>query len=164
MIGAPLLWAGASPVLVHNLVLMAGFALTGWTACLVIRRWTGSWMAGIGSGSLVAFNAFSLTRLPQIQDLHVEFFPLALLALDRLLSEPRVRHALSLAGWFVLHSLTGTYVMVFAEPLAGCGGAGAPCGLARRAVQNGGGLRAAGCAGGSAAADAIPAALLPGER
>ncbi len=113
MLGAPLLWAGTSPVLVHNLVLMAGFALTGWTACLVVRRWTGSWMAGIGSGSLVAFNAFSLTRLPQIQDLHVEFFPLALLALDRLLAQPRLRHALSLAGWFVLHSLTGTYVMVF---------------------------------------------------
>ncbi len=115
MLGAPLLWAGASPVLVHNLVLMAGFALTGWTACLVVRTWTGSWMAGVGSGSLVAFNAFSLTRLPQIQDLHVEFFPLALLALDRLLAEPRLRHALSLAGWFVLHSLTGTYVMVFAS-------------------------------------------------
>ncbi|MEQ1731330.1 MAG: hypothetical protein ABL982_23415, partial [Vicinamibacterales bacterium] len=115
VLGAPLLWAGASPVLVHNLVLMAGFALTGWTACLVGRRWTGSWMAGIGSGSLVAFNAFSLTRLPQIQDLHVEFFPLALLALDRLLAEPRLRHALSLAGWFVLHALTGTYVMVFAS-------------------------------------------------
>src|SRR5689334_10276353 len=26
MLGAPLLWAGASPVLVHNLVLIAGFA------------------------------------------------------------------------------------------------------------------------------------------
>ena len=37
MMGAPLLWAGASPVLVHNLVLMAGFALTGWTTCLVSR-------------------------------------------------------------------------------------------------------------------------------
>ena len=113
MLGAPLLWAGASPVLVHNLVLMAGFALTGWTTSLVMRKWTGSWLAAIGSGSLVAFNSFSLTRLPQIQDLHLEFFPLALLALDRLLGSPRLRHALSLAGWFVLQSLTGTYVMVF---------------------------------------------------
>ncbi|MFN7917005.1 MAG: hypothetical protein U0Q55_16800 [Vicinamibacterales bacterium] len=115
MLGAPLFWAGADPVLVHNLVLMAGFALTGWTTCLVMRKWTGSWTAAIGAGSLVAFNSFSLTRLPQIQDLHIEFFPLALYALDRLLSEPRLRHALSLAGWFVLHSLTGTYVMVFSS-------------------------------------------------
>lgn len=113
IMGAPLLWAGSSPVLVHNLVLLAGFALTGWTTCLVLKRWTGSWLAGIVSGTLVAFNAFSLTRLPQIQDLHLEFFPLALFALDRLLAAPRTRHALALAGWFVLQALTGTYVMVF---------------------------------------------------
>ncbi len=113
MLGAPLLWAGASPVLVHNLVLIAGFALTAWTTSLVVRRWTGSWTAALGSGSMVAFNSFTLTRLPQIQDLHLEFFPLALFALDRLLAVPRVRHAVSLAAWFVLQSLTGTYVMVF---------------------------------------------------
>ena len=113
MLGAPLLWAGASPVLVHNLVLMAGFALTGWTTSLVMRKWTGSWTAAVVSGSLVAFNSFSLTRLPQIQDLHLEFFPLTLFALDRLLALPRMKHALALTGWFVLQALTGTYLMVF---------------------------------------------------
>lgn len=113
MLGAPLLWAGASPVLVHNLVLMAGLALTGWTACLVMARWTGRWSAGVLSGCLMAFNAFTLTRLPQIQDLHLEFFAPALLALDRLLRRPRVRNALLLALWYVLQSLTGTYLMVF---------------------------------------------------
>ena len=113
MLGAPLLWSGASPVLVHNLVLIAGFALTAWTTSLVVRRWTGNTMAGVLSGSLVAFNSFTLTRLPQIQDLHAEFFPLTLFALDRLLRFPRVRHALQLAGWYILQSLTGTYLMVF---------------------------------------------------
>lgn len=113
LLGTPLLWAGASVVLVHNLVLIAGFALTGWTTSLVVRRWTGSWLAGVMSGSLVAFNAFTLTRLPQLQDLHFEFFPLALLALDRLLAVPRVRHGLALAAAFVLQSLAGTYQMVF---------------------------------------------------
>jgi hypothetical protein len=113
MMGAPLLWAGASPVLAHNLVLLAGFALTGWTTCLVLRRWTGSLLAGIVSGTLVAFNAFSLTRLPQIQDLHLEFFPLALFALDRVLARPHTRDAVALAGWFVLQALTGAYLMVF---------------------------------------------------
>jgi hypothetical protein len=113
MLGAPMLWAGASPVLVHNLILIAGFELSVWTTCLVLRRWTGSWVAGAVSGSLVAFNAFSLTRLPQIQDLHVEFFPLALYALDRFLRLARVRDAVSASGWFVLQALTGTYLMVF---------------------------------------------------
>src|SRR4029079_8701095 len=104
MMGAPLLWAGASPVLVHNLVLIAGFALTGWATCLVMKRWTDSWLAAICSGSMGAVNAFTLTRLPQIQDLHLEFFVPALYALDRLLTNPRVRHAMSLAGWFVLQA------------------------------------------------------------
>src|SRR5215213_602884 len=113
LMGAPLTWAGFSPVFVHNVVLIAGYALSGWTTAYVLTRWTGSRAAGILSGSLVAFSAFTLTRLPQIQDLHFEFFPLVLLALDRLLAYSRVRDALALAGWYVLQSLTGTYLMVF---------------------------------------------------
>ena len=79
---------------VYNLVLIAGFALTGWTTALVVHRWTASWLAGILSGSLMAFNALTLTRLSHIQMLHMEFFPLALLALDDLLivKKIRVRH------------------------------------------------------------------------
>jgi len=113
LMGAPLTWAGFSPVFVHNVVLIAGYALTGWTTAYVLTRWTGSRAAGVLSGSLVAFSAFTLTRLPQIQDLHFEFFPLVLLALDRLLVNSRMRDALALAGWYVLQSLTGTYLMVF---------------------------------------------------
>jgi hypothetical protein len=113
VMGAPLTWAGFSPVLVHNVVLIAGYALTGWTMALVVARWTGSRVAGLLSGSLVAFSAFTLTRLPQIQDLHFEFFPLVLLALDRLLAHARVRDAVALAGWYVLQSLTSTYLMAF---------------------------------------------------
>jgi hypothetical protein len=113
LMGAPLLWAGASPVLVYNLVLMAGFALTGWVTSLVVARWTANWPAGILSGSLVAFNAFSLTRLPQIQDQHLEFFPLVLVAVDRLLAVPGARRALGLACCYVLQALTGNYLLVF---------------------------------------------------
>ena len=113
VLGAPLLWAGWSPVLAYNIVLILGFALTGWTTCLVVERWTGRKLAGILSGTLVAFNAFSLTRLPQIQDLHLEFFPLVLFALDRLLDAPRMKHALQLAGWYVLQALTGQYLLAF---------------------------------------------------
>jgi hypothetical protein len=51
-----------------------GLCLTGWTTALVIHRWTASWLAGILSGSLMAFNALTLTRLSHIQMLHMEFF------------------------------------------------------------------------------------------
>ena len=113
MLGAPIGWAGGSPVLVHNVVLLAGFALTGWATALVVASWTGSRTAGLLSGSLIAFNACTLTRLAQMQDLHLEFFAPAMFALDRLLVTARTKHALELSAWFVLQALTGTYLMVF---------------------------------------------------
>jgi hypothetical protein len=110
---APLLWAGASPVFAYNAALLAGLVLTGWMTSLVVARWTGSRAAGMLSGSLMAFNALTLTRFPEVQDQHLEFFPLALWALDCLLRTQRIRHAVHLAGWFVLQALTCGYLLVF---------------------------------------------------
>ena len=112
-LAAPFLWAGASPVLAYNIVLLAGFVLGGWTMTIVMARWTGSWLAGVVSGVLFAFNAHVFTRLPHLQAQHVEFFPLALAALDALLREPRASRALKLAAWFTLEALTSIYLLVF---------------------------------------------------
>ena len=114
MMGAPLTWAGASPVLVHNLVLLAGFALTGWTTCLLLHRWTKDWTAAIVAGSLAAFNAHTLTRMGHVQAMHVEFLPLALLALDRTIASPSSRSALTLAWWFSLQALCSMYLFAMA--------------------------------------------------
>jgi PA14 domain len=111
-LAAPLLWLGASPVLAYNIVLIAGFALSGWAMCLVIARWTGDWAAGLVSGILFGFNAHTLTRLPQMQALHPEFIPLMLLGLDTLLARPSARHAMRLAIWFALQALTSVYLLV----------------------------------------------------
>ena len=56
LMGAPLAWSGASPVLVHNVVLIAGLALTAFAGFLLIESWTGSLMAGLLAGSMLAFN------------------------------------------------------------------------------------------------------------
>jgi len=112
MLAAPVLWLGGSPVLAYNLVLIAGFALTGWAACLLIARWTNDWMAGIVSGVLAAFNAHNLTSLPHLQTQHVEFFFLSLLILDRLVRDPGLRHAVSFAVLFTLQALTSYYLLV----------------------------------------------------
>lgn len=109
----PLYWAGASPVAAFNILLLAGLALTGWTTTLVVHRWTGVWTAAITSGCLMAFNANTLTRLVHIQAQHLEFLPIVLLALDQLLSQPRIRAALVLAGAFVLQALASVYFLVF---------------------------------------------------
>ena len=56
-----------------------------------MRRWTGSEWAGIIAGLVYAFNAHVLTRFVHLQAQHVEFFPLMLYALDRVIVDPRLR-------------------------------------------------------------------------
>lgn len=109
----PLYWAGVSPVAAFNIILIVGLALTGWATALVMHRWTGNWLAAIVSGSLIAFNASTLSRLVHIQAMHLEFFPLMLAAIDQLLRQPRAKAALAVAGWFVLEALTSMYFLVF---------------------------------------------------
>ncbi len=113
LMGAPVRWAGGSPILVYNIVFLAGLALTGWAMSMLVQRWTGSWIAGVLGGCLMAFNALTLTRFPHIQLQHVEFLPFALLALDELLTNPRLGCAVRLAVWYVLQSLTSIYFLVF---------------------------------------------------
>lgn len=110
---APFLWLGASPVLAYNLVLLAGFTLTAWASTLVVARWTQDWTIAILAGTFAGFNAHTISRVPHLQAQHGEFLPLSLLALDVLLREPRIGHALKLAGWFVLQALTSVYLLVF---------------------------------------------------
>ena len=109
--GAPLAWLGASPLLVMNLLIIAGLALTGWATSVVLQRWTGDWPAAIVGGSLAAFNSHLLARMGHIQAMHVEFLPFVLLALDDMLRDPRPREALRLALWFTLQSLCSVYLM-----------------------------------------------------
>lgn len=110
---APIQWLGGSPVLAYNIGLILGFALTGWSMAFVVTRWTGDWAAGILAGCLMSFNAHTLTRLPHMQAIHVEFLPLALLALDELLSNPGVGRSVRLALMFVLQALSSIYTLVF---------------------------------------------------
>ncbi len=109
--GAPMLWLGASPVLTYSLLLILGFSLSGWSMCLVVRRWTDDWVAGIISGCVFAFCAHTLTRIPHLQAQHVEFLPMALLALDTLLRQPSAGRGAKLAIWCVLQGLTSIYLL-----------------------------------------------------
>lgn len=106
--------AGGSAVLTYNVVLLAGLTLTGWSFCLLVRRWTGSWSAGYVAGSLAAFNAHSLVHVTHLQFQHPEFVAALLYALDRLVMTRQLRYVATLAGAFVLHALTSIYLMVFA--------------------------------------------------
>ena len=120
LMGAPLAWLGASPVLVYNLVLIVGFALTAFVTCHLVERWTDDLFAGLLAGSAFAFNTHTLTRLAHIQGIHIYGLPLALLGVDAIITRPGsapVRAALLLVVAMVLMAYTSGYLVVFAAAM-----------------------------------------------
>ena len=113
LMGAPLAWLGCSPVLVYNLVLMAGFALTALATALLMEAWTGDLLAGLLAGSIFAFNTHTLTRLAHVQGIHIYGLPLALLCTDRLLLGSGYSAAFALAGCMALLAYTSGYLLIF---------------------------------------------------
>jgi hypothetical protein len=113
LMGAPLHWLGASPVLVYNILLILGFALTAWAGYAVAFEWTGDRAAGMLAGSMFAFNTHTLTRLAHIQGIHAWGLPLTLLSADRILVHARWRDAVWLAVWMTAMAYTSGYLIVF---------------------------------------------------
>ena len=114
VMGAPLLWAGASPVLVYNLLIIAGFALSGWAMYLLMRRWTGSEWAGDhrGPGLRVQRARADALRAPAGAARRVLSAD-ALRARSRARSNGGRRDAVLLAAAFVLQALCSNYLLVF---------------------------------------------------
>ena len=119
LMGAPLAWVGASPVLVYNLVLIVGFALTAFATFVLVDGWTGSFAGGLVAGSLFAFNTHTLTRFAHVQGIHIYGLPMALLAIDRIVRGGSYRAAALLAGAIVLMAYTSGYLVVFAAVMIG---------------------------------------------
>lgn len=112
LFSAPVFWMGGSPVLAYNVTLWCGLALSGWAMALVVHRWTGDWPAALMAGSLAAFNTDTLTRMAHIQAMHLEFLPLALLALDDVLRRGSCRDAARLGVFAALQALCSGYLLV----------------------------------------------------
>jgi hypothetical protein len=115
ILGAPIAWVGGSPVLVFNLMVIAGVALSALGGYVLVLRWTGNRMAALLAGTTFAFNTHTLTRLAHVQALHVYGLPLALLAADRIITGGRLRDGLWLAAWMIVLAYTSGYLLVFAS-------------------------------------------------
>lgn len=115
ILGAPIAWVGGSPVLVFNLMVIAGFALSALGGYVLVLRWTGNRMAGLLAGTTFAFNTHTLTRLAHVQAVHIYGLPLALLAADRIITGGRLRDGLWLAAWMIVLAYTSGYLLVFAS-------------------------------------------------
>jgi hypothetical protein len=109
LVGAPLHWLGASPVLAFNLLLLLGFVTTGLAGYVAGRGLTGDAGAALLLGCLLAFNAQTLSRLPHLQAQWAFGMPLAFLSLERVIAAGRRRDGLLLGLWVALLGLTSGY-------------------------------------------------------
>ena len=119
LMGAPLRWAGATPMATYNLLVLAGLTLTGLAMYWLVVAWTGDPWAGLLAGAVVAFSTALLTRISHLQILHLYPLPLALLSLDRLLRHGRTRDAVRLAACVLCAALTSGYLAVFVAAALG---------------------------------------------
>jgi hypothetical protein len=90
VMGAPLRYMGAGPILVYNLLMLASFVLSGVVTALLVRDLTGNGLAGVIAGAVFAFLPFRFDHYPHFQLLQTQWMPLALWALHRLLAGGRL--------------------------------------------------------------------------
>jgi len=113
LLGAPLFWAGVSPVFIYNTMLFAGYAASGLALFLLMRHLSGSTEA-----SLVAAAIFTVLPYRTEHFMHLEmqwavFVPLTLWAMHRAVEQGSLRYG-ALAGVFVwLQVLSCVYYGVF---------------------------------------------------
>src|SRR4029453_13713612 len=98
VVAAPLHWVGRAPRLVHNLVLLFGFVVSGAGPALLVRSLTGNVAAAILAGIVFAFIPYRIDHLPHLQLQQTQGLPLALWAFHRL----RARGGHSYRLWFGL--------------------------------------------------------------
>lgn len=114
LLGYPVRLLGGSPVLVHNLLLIAGLTTSVVAAYALVFRWTGDPAAGLLGGFVFTFNPQTLMRIEHLQAAHAYGLPLALLAADTLLDRGGRRHAVLLGLLLTAMGYTSGYLVVFA--------------------------------------------------
>jgi len=105
---------GASPVLTHNLLLLAGLAATALAGYVAGARLSGSRAAGFLGATVLAFGPHTLPRLAHLQAQWLFPLPLALVALDAALPRRAWRPALALAAAVAALAVTSGYGLVLA--------------------------------------------------
>ena len=91
VVAAPLRWVGAGPILVHNVVLLSGFVLSGVGMALLARTLTGCTSASVLAGLVFAFLPYRIGHYAHLQLQQTECLPLVFWSFHRLLRTGRFR-------------------------------------------------------------------------
>jgi Dolichyl-phosphate-mannose-protein mannosyltransferase len=115
-VAAPLHWVGVPPILIYNLVFLSGFAISGVTVALLVRRLTGHSGAAILAGIVFAFPPYRIDHYAHLQLQQTQFIPLAMLAFHRLLDTNRLRDGVWLGIAVACQMLSCMYYGLFLIP------------------------------------------------
>jgi hypothetical protein len=119
--GAPFLWAGLPPAVVHNGLLIGGLATSAWAMAALAWRLTGVRSAAILAGLVLGFAPYRFAHLAHMELQWLLWMPLALLALHALVERPRPVTGLALGACLAAQFLCSLYYGVFLGVLLGAG-------------------------------------------
>lgn len=109
----PLRAIGVPPLAIYNILLIAGFALSGYGAFVLARKLTRSPAAGIAAGVFFAFCLFRFNHLPHLQHVWSASIPLLLAALVHFVERTTWKSAALLGLALVWNAYANMHWLVF---------------------------------------------------
>ena len=119
LVGAPLLWAGVPPVLVHNDLLLGAIVTSGVGMFVLMQMLTGSAAAGILSAIVFAFVPYRFEHYMHMELQWTMWMPWSFWALHRTLATRSWRHGFLTGLFLSLQMLSSIYYGVFLSTLLG---------------------------------------------
>ena len=138
LMAAPLVWLGVHQLTACNLLLLAGFALSGASMFLLVRSLTGHVGAALFAGFVFAFLPFRFMHYAHLELQMSLWMPLCLWAFHKCVAHGRLRDGLLTGLFLVLQTLSswyyGIFFATFLIPVAGAVLVGTGWTRARRAL------------------------------
>ena len=119
LVGAPLLWAGVPPMLVHNVLLLGAIVTSGVGMFVLMQMLTGSSAAGILSAIVFAFVPYRFEHYMHMELQWTMWMPWSFWALHRTLATRSWRHGFLTGLFLSLQMLSSIYYGVFLSTLLG---------------------------------------------
>ena len=108
----------ATPLTVHNILLIAGIAFSAWGAFVLGRVATGSVLAGVVAAIVYGYVPWRVVHLSHLQHAWGGWLPLLVAAILHFDRRRDRRSAVMIAGAFVMNGLTNLHYLVFGAVLA----------------------------------------------
>jgi hypothetical protein len=123
LVGAPLLWAGVPPMLVHNLLLLGAIVASAIGMFVLVRMLTGSPAGGVIAGIVFAFVPYRFEHYMHMELQWTMWMPWSFWALHRTLATQSWPNGLLTGLFLSLQMLSSIYYGVFLSTLLGVSGA-----------------------------------------